>query len=100
MPSASLSAPCRPTRSLTSRRLGAEVSRNRDHYSVSVMGFGSSFDGRERGRGLAARATVTPIYAGGGNTVLHLVSLRWSSALPVRSSSLRVRNLVHWTSDS
>ena len=55
-----------------SRRLGAEVSRNRDHYSVSVMGFGSSFDGRERGRGLAARATVTPIYAGGGNTVLHL----------------------------
>lgn len=53
-----------------SRRMGIGFSRKRDAYTVSTMAFGSSIGGDDRGRGAAARLTVTPIHSAG--TVVHL----------------------------
>ncbi len=53
-----------------SDRLGVGISHRRDRHTVTGMLFGSSISGDERGRGLAARATVAPIRE--GSTVLHL----------------------------
>ncbi|HEQ0195689.1 OprO/OprP family phosphate-selective porin [Pseudomonas aeruginosa] len=55
-----------------SRRLGLGVGSNRERHTLSAMGFGSSIDGDDRGRGVAARATFTPIDSGAGGTLLHL----------------------------
>ncbi|MCW8026838.1 OprO/OprP family phosphate-selective porin [Pseudomonas aeruginosa] len=54
------------------RRLGAGLGRNRERYTLSAMGFGSSIDGGDQGRGAAARATFTPVDGGAGGTLLHL----------------------------
>lgn len=53
-----------------SRRMGVGFNRNRDGYTFAAMGFGSSIDGGDRGRGAAARFTVAPIDS--DSTVLHL----------------------------
>lgn len=52
-----------------SRRLGVGLSRNRDHYTVTAMGFGKSFSDDDKGHGAAARFTYTPIDT--GSHVLH-----------------------------
>lgn len=50
------------------RRLGIGLNRNRDHYTVAVMGFGKSFSDDDKGHGIAARLTYAPV-----NTPAHLL---------------------------
>lgn len=52
-----------------SRRMGIGLSRERRHYTISAMAFGSSINGHHRGRGAAVRATVAPIHSNA--TVVH-----------------------------
>lgn len=59
-----------PVDALTlSRRVGLAYSRERDAYTFTVMGFGNSLDGDDRGRGVAARVTLAPVHS--ADTVLH-----------------------------
>lgn len=53
-----------------SRRLGIGLERNRDRYTVAVMGFGRSIDDADEGRGAAARVTWAPL--GSDGTIIHL----------------------------
>ncbi|APO94431.1 OprO/OprP family phosphate-selective porin [Xanthomonas vesicatoria] len=55
-----------------SRRIGVGASRNRQRYTLSAMGFGSSIDARDKGHGAAVRATYTPINTGQGGALVHL----------------------------
>lgn len=52
-----------------SRRLGFAFDRNRDHYTVALMGFGPSIDGHE-GNGAGARFTLAPVIS--DHAVLHV----------------------------
>lgn len=59
-----------PTTGLApSRHLGIGFSRNRKHYTFSVMAFGPSID-YDKGDGVGARYTFAPIDS--GSTLLHL----------------------------
>lgn len=53
-----------------SRRVGVGFRRNRDAYTFAAMAFGSTLDGDDRGRGLAARLTLAPVRT--ADTVVHL----------------------------
>ncbi|MBV6416378.1 MAG: Porin O [Steroidobacteraceae bacterium] len=53
-----------------SRRLGVGIERNRDRYTVAVMGFGRSIDDRDDAHGAGARFTWTPFAS--DDTVVHL----------------------------
>ncbi len=44
-----------------SRRMGVALNRNRNNYTLAAMVFGASIGGDDRGRGMAARVTVTPL---------------------------------------
>lgn len=55
-----------------SRRIGIGASRNRQRYTLSAMGFGSSIDARDKGQGTAFRATYTPVNTGQGGRLVHL----------------------------
>lgn len=53
-----------------SRRMGVGFSRTPDAYTISAVAFGSSLDGDDRGRGVAARFTLAPVRT--ADTVVHL----------------------------
>lgn len=53
-----------------SRRMGVGFTHERDRWTFSTMAFGSSIDGDDRGRGVAARFTIAPIHT--EDTVVHL----------------------------
>lgn len=53
-----------------SRRMGVAFSREREAYTFTTMAYGSSLDGDDRGRGVAARLTVTPVHT--AHNLVHL----------------------------
>lgn len=53
-----------------SRRVGFGLSHQRAIYTATAMAFGSTLDGDDRGRGVAARLTIAPDYS--TQSVLHL----------------------------